>query len=341
MLFSGCCFIYTGHLGWVVGCQAPSITWTITREIMFSCYPLCLVTAPLLPCLWIRPVRLVFSIVFIFVSSLVSTTLVGQLRLKYTRAVFMCVWRVLNGVRGVYFHFLGEKYDCLRCHCPLTCPAGWKGFLTHPSHASALQSIRGAGQTQGRLGIWISHPPHQSDCNICWKPASAVNPLNIPAGIPVLGGVIGTCVCNSVANQNIRKATWGSSAGLFRWHHLHLFPGRFRIALRTCDLHNLQSDCRWQHLKSHTSGRVEALGCRHVCIFRLLFLWVYLDRIDLEDCWELAQLSLGKAFGGVIWSDWDLVSYLLSYNGRKRRRLAPGTVQILDYEVWPFTQPQY
>lgn len=158
MLFSGCCFIYTGHLGWVVGCQAPSITWTITREIMFSCYPPCLVTSPLLPCLWIRPVRLVFSIVFIFVSSLVSTTLVGQLRLKYTRAVFMCVWRVLNGVRGVYFHFLGEKYDCLRCHCPLTYPAGWKGFLTHPSHASALQSIRGAGQTQGRLGIWISHP---------------------------------------------------------------------------------------------------------------------------------------------------------------------------------------
>lgn len=30
-------------------------------------------------------------------------------RLKYTRAVFMCVWCVRNGVRGVYFHFLGEK----------------------------------------------------------------------------------------------------------------------------------------------------------------------------------------------------------------------------------------
>lgn len=51
-----------------------------------------------------------------------------------------------------------------------------------------------------------------------------------------------------------------------RWHHLHLFPGRFRIALRTSDLHNLQSDCRWQHLRFHTSGRVETLGCRHVCI---------------------------------------------------------------------------
>lgn len=159
VLFSGCCFIYTAHHGWVVGCQAPSISWTITREIMFSCYPLCLVTSPLLPRLWIRAGRLVFSIVFIFVSSLVSTTLVfWQLRLKYSRAVFMCVWHVINGVRGVYFHFFGGKYDCLRCHCPLTCPAGWKGFLTHPSHASALQSIRGAGQTQGRLGIWISHP---------------------------------------------------------------------------------------------------------------------------------------------------------------------------------------
>lgn len=30
--------------------------------------------------------------------------------LKYTRAAFSCVfWCVINGVRGVYFHFLGEK----------------------------------------------------------------------------------------------------------------------------------------------------------------------------------------------------------------------------------------
>lgn len=35
---------------------------------------------------------------------------------------------------------------------------------------------------------------------------------------------------------------------------------------------------------------------------------------------------LGKAFGEVIRSEWDLVSYLLSYNVRKGRRLAPGTV---------------
>lgn len=30
-------------------------------------------------------------------------------RLKYIRAVFMCTWRVIDGVRGVYFALLGGK----------------------------------------------------------------------------------------------------------------------------------------------------------------------------------------------------------------------------------------
>lgn len=30
-------------------------------------------------------------------------------RLKYIRVVFMCAWRVINGVRGVYFALLGGK----------------------------------------------------------------------------------------------------------------------------------------------------------------------------------------------------------------------------------------
>lgn len=70
---------------------------------------------------------------------------------------------VINGVRRVYFHFLGgvkkKNYECLHCHCPLTCPAGWKGFLTHPSHASAPPSRGGAGRRQRRPGIWINPPP--------------------------------------------------------------------------------------------------------------------------------------------------------------------------------------
>lgn len=89
-------------------------------------------------------------------------------RLKYTRAGFSCVFGVwLTEFAEFIFTSWEKRYECLRCHCPLTCPAGWKGFLTHPSHASAFQSIRGAGHRQGRLGIWI--PPHLSACNICWR----------------------------------------------------------------------------------------------------------------------------------------------------------------------------
>lgn len=119
------------------------------------------------PALFFRPPRPSVIFYLLYFGVLAGQHHFGFLTveiLKYTRAAFSCVFCcVINGVRGVYFHFLGEqkkkRYECLRCHCPLTCPAGWKGFLTHPSHARALQSIRGAGHRLGRLGIWI--PPQK------------------------------------------------------------------------------------------------------------------------------------------------------------------------------------
>lgn len=92
-------------------CHAPSITWTITREIMFSSYPPCPVTSPLLPCFWIRSGRLELSVFCTFVSSMVSATLgFWQGRLKYTRAVFSCAFGAwLTEFAEFIFHFLGGE----------------------------------------------------------------------------------------------------------------------------------------------------------------------------------------------------------------------------------------
>lgn len=134
-----------------------------------------------------------------------------------------------------------------------------------------------------------SPPPHLSACKLCWRTEEVRSP-------PWKTGICckcfehpsrdfkgrrvycDSCICNSDANQNMRRVARRVLSPV-RSHplHMHLFPGRFRIALLTSarpHLHDFQSGCRWPHLKRHTSGRVEALACRHVCLFRLSFLWV-------------------------------------------------------------------
>lgn len=139
------------------------------------------------------------------------------------------------------------------------------------------------------FGAPLPTPPHLSACKICWRTEEVRRP-------PWKNGICcecfehpsrdfkgrrvycDVCICNSDANQNIsrtpRVAQRVLSAPRPHRLHMHLFPGRFRIALLTSarrHLHNFQSGCRWPHLKRHTSCRVEALGCRHVCLFRLSF----------------------------------------------------------------------
>lgn len=97
---------------------------------------------------------LIFYLLCLNVPVVRSVCLVESKRKKEPGLYNLCVFCVINGVRRVYFNFLQKKkYECLRCHCPLTCPAGWKGFLTHPSHASALHNGGGVGRRQARLGI--------------------------------------------------------------------------------------------------------------------------------------------------------------------------------------------
>lgn len=118
--------------------------------------------------LFFRPAVIFYLLYFCVLTSQHHFGFLTVERLKYTRVVFSCVLGVwLTEFAEFIFTSWGKRYECLRCHWPLTCPAGWKGFLTHPSHASALQSIRGAGHRQGRPGIWI--PPHLSTRNICWR----------------------------------------------------------------------------------------------------------------------------------------------------------------------------
>lgn len=146
--------------------------------------------------------------------------------------------------------------------------AGEAGCLEPPFPPPHIyQPVKSAGE-QRRLDV------------LHGKTASAVNALNIPAGISRVAGFIVTFVFATVTLiRTSAEPPESCSAGGFILSalrplrlHLHLFPGRFRIALLTSarrQLHNFQSGCRWPHLKRHTSGRVEALGCRHVCLFRL------------------------------------------------------------------------
>lgn len=146
--------------------------------------------------------------------------------------------------------------------------AGEAGCLEPPFPPPHIyQPVKSAGE-QRRLDV------------LHGKTASAVNALNIPAGISRVAGFIVTFVFATVtlirtsAEPPPRVAQRVLSALRPHRLHMHLFPGRFRIALFTSarrHLHNFQSGCRWPHLKRHTSGRVEALGCRHVCLFRLSF----------------------------------------------------------------------
>lgn len=132
--------------------------------------------------------------------------------------------------------------------------------------------------------------PHLSACKICWRAEEVRSP-------PWKTGICCKCfehpsrdfkgrrvycdfyICNSDANQNMggdpRVAQRILSPTRSHRLHMHLFPGRApHVCSRRLHLHNFQSGCRWPHLKRHTSGRVEALACRHVCLFRLSFLWV-------------------------------------------------------------------
>lgn len=129
-----------------------------------------------------------------------------------------------------------------------------------------------------------SPPPHLSACRICWSTEEVRRPpwrtgigckcfehLNRDfKGRRVYWHF---CICNSDANQNIRRTTRGF------YHprvHTDSICTCFQVVptSRSSHLRNFQSGCRWPHLKRHTSGRVEALGCRHVCLFRLSILWV-------------------------------------------------------------------
>lgn len=83
-----------------------------------------------------------------------SSTLLGSLTHQGGKThaprlqLLACFLRVINAARGVYFHLLGGGYECLRCHCPLTCPAGWKGFfklIHHTQVPSNAEEERGAG----------------------------------------------------------------------------------------------------------------------------------------------------------------------------------------------------
>lgn len=237
MLISGCCFIYLGGLGRVVGRQAPSNldhhqgnTALLLRTVSSYVSASALFFSP--P----QPAVIFYLLYFCDLTGQHHFGFLTAQRLKYTRVASSCVFGVwLTEFAEFIFTSCGKRYECLRCHCPLTRPTGRKGFLTHPSHASALQSIRGAGHRQG---IWIPPPPiyqpviaaggrrrRRAQKLLHVIAPSAVTPLNISAGISrVRGGYWDFCVCKSGANRNIRETTTGSPAGLIRTVNHPCFP---------------------------------------------------------------------------------------------------------------------
>lgn len=124
------------------------------QPLSFSSYAPCPVTSPLLSCSWISSPALIFYMLCFF-GPVVSFTVLAFPGEKNKPRLYFCVW--FTAFAEFIFTSWGEKYECLLSHWPLTCPAGWKGFLTHPSHASALQSAGGAGRGHRwrlrRLGI--------------------------------------------------------------------------------------------------------------------------------------------------------------------------------------------
>lgn len=149
---------------------------------------------------------------------------------------------VINGVRRVYFHFSwgkegGENDECLHCHWPLTCPAGWKGFLSHPSHASA--PLRGAQRRRGTrareagyldntplplfLCSYPSSPIYQPAVSavgqrtvesqevLRGKSPHAVNPLIFQLGLTRSLRLLFSFFIDS-NSQNIRKITFGGAS---------------------------------------------------------------------------------------------------------------------------------
>lgn len=123
----------------------------------------------------------------------------------------MCAWRVINGVRGVYFALLGGKIWVFALSLPFNlsrrmerlfnssitrkCPpehkrrgakAGEAGCLEPPFPPPHIyQPVKSAGE-QRRLDV------------LHGKTASAVNALNIPAGISRVAGFIVTFVFATV-----------------------------------------------------------------------------------------------------------------------------------------------
>lgn len=168
-----------------VGCQAAGQTGpgpsreTITKEIISSVL-LELPTVSSYISTAVLPLNPLASFNFLyalFFGPVVSSTLFGFLysrernrdikkTKKNTMALFLCVFGVwLTEFAEFIFTSWREeekKYECLHCHWPLTCPAGWKGFLTHPSHASALsraEEEQGAGWDAGWGGWLFRLPP--------------------------------------------------------------------------------------------------------------------------------------------------------------------------------------